>query len=61
MIHDTTGPIAIQAFEEYGKERVWDPSKMVVVLDHATQSQRADQQPSRTSQELCIGPGDTTF
>jgi 3-isopropylmalate/(R)-2-methylmalate dehydratase large subunit len=38
MIHDTTGPIAIQAFEEYGKERVWDPSKMVVVLDHATPS-----------------------
>jgi 3-isopropylmalate dehydratase large subunit len=38
MIHDTTGPIAIKAFEEYGKERVWDPSKMVVVLDHATPS-----------------------
>jgi len=38
MIHDTTGPIAIKAFEEYGKERVRDPSKMVVVLDHATPS-----------------------
>lgn len=38
MIHDTTGPIAIKAFEEYGKEKVWDPSKMVVVLDHAAPS-----------------------
>ncbi|NLB83936.1 MAG: 3-isopropylmalate dehydratase large subunit, partial [Synergistaceae bacterium] len=38
MIHDTTGPIAIRAFEEYGKEKVWDPSKMVIVLDHATPS-----------------------
>lgn len=38
MIHDTTGPIAIKAFEEYGQERVWDPSKMLIVLDHATPS-----------------------
>ena len=38
MIHDTTGPIAIKAFEEYGRERVWDPSKMLIVLDHATPS-----------------------
>ncbi|MBL3539777.1 3-isopropylmalate dehydratase large subunit [Aminivibrio sp.] len=38
MIHDTTGPIAIKAFEEYGKERVRAPSKMVVVLDHAAPS-----------------------
>lgn len=38
MIHDTTGPIAIKAFREYGKEKVWDPSKMVIVLDHATPS-----------------------
>lgn len=38
MIHDTTGPIAIKAFEEYGRKRVWDPSKMVIVLDHATPS-----------------------
>lgn len=38
MIHDTTGPIAIKAFEEYGRKRVWNPSKMVIVLDHATPS-----------------------
>lgn len=38
MIHDTTGPIAIKAFEEYGRERVRDPSKMIIVLDHATPS-----------------------
>lgn len=38
LIHDTTGPIAIKAFKEYGRERVWDPSKMIIVLDHATPS-----------------------
>ncbi len=38
MIHDTTGPIAIKAFREYSREKVWDPSKMVIVLDHAAPS-----------------------
>lgn len=38
MIHDTTGPIAINAFEEYGVGRVWDPRKMLIVLDHASPS-----------------------
>lgn len=41
MIHDTTGPIAIKAFEEFfgeGLARVWDPKKMIVVLDHAVPS-----------------------
>ncbi len=32
MIHDTTGPIAIKAFEEYGRDGM-DPSKMLIVLD----------------------------
>ena len=38
MIHDTTGPIAIKTFEEFGVEKVWDPRKMIIVLDHATPS-----------------------
>lgn len=38
MIHDTTGPIAIKAFEEYDCQRVWDPGKMIIVLDHAVPS-----------------------
>jgi 3-isopropylmalate/(R)-2-methylmalate dehydratase large subunit len=38
MTHDTTGPIAITAFREYGKERVWDASKVVIMLDHAAPS-----------------------
>jgi 3-isopropylmalate/(R)-2-methylmalate dehydratase large subunit len=38
MSHDTTGPIAIRAFEQYGEEKVKDPSKVVFILDHATPS-----------------------
>ena len=33
MIHDLTGPLAIQAFEKIA-ERVWDSSKIVVIFDH---------------------------
>lgn len=38
MSHDATGPIAVKAFKAYGKERVWDPSTVVFILDHATPS-----------------------
>lgn len=38
MSHDTTGPIAVEAFRKYGRDRVWDPSKVLFVLDHATPS-----------------------
>ena len=38
MTHDTTGPIAITAFREYGREKVWDASKVVIMLDHAAPS-----------------------
>ena len=33
---DTTAPMAIKAFEAMGGERVWDPARMSLVLDHAT-------------------------
>jgi len=38
MCHDSTGPFAIKAFKEFEKDRIWDPTKVVFVLDHATPS-----------------------
>jgi len=35
MASDTTGPYAIKAFEEMGGERIWDPSKFALIIDHA--------------------------
>ncbi|MEA1904726.1 MAG: 3-isopropylmalate dehydratase large subunit, partial [Candidatus Hadarchaeota archaeon] len=34
MINDITGPMAVSGFRKTGVERVWDPSKIVIVLDH---------------------------
>ncbi|MBN2062227.1 MAG: 3-isopropylmalate dehydratase large subunit [Deltaproteobacteria bacterium] len=34
MAHDLTGGIAIQEFRKTGYEKVFDPSKVVLVLDH---------------------------
>ncbi|MDM5225199.1 3-isopropylmalate dehydratase large subunit [Cytobacillus sp. NJ13] len=36
MASDTTAPLAIKAFEDMGGERVWDPSKVTFVIDHAS-------------------------
>ncbi len=33
---DTTAPFAIRAFEGMGGNRVWDPQRMSLILDHAT-------------------------
>ncbi|MCF7935194.1 MAG: 3-isopropylmalate dehydratase large subunit [Synergistales bacterium] len=38
MSHDSTGPIAIRAFREFGTERVSHPERIVFILDHATPS-----------------------
>lgn len=35
MTTDATGPFAIQAFHEMGGQRVWDPQRVALVLDHA--------------------------
>jgi len=35
MASDTTAPLAIRAFREMGGKRVWDPSRCVLVIDHA--------------------------
>jgi 3-isopropylmalate/(R)-2-methylmalate dehydratase large subunit len=34
MIHDLTGPLAVEAFKKTGIEKVWNNQKVVVILDH---------------------------
>jgi homoaconitate hydratase family protein len=34
MVHDLTGPLAVEAFKKIGAEKVWDNQKVVVILDH---------------------------
>lgn len=34
LSHDVTAPIAIQQFEQIGIDRVFDPQKVVLVIDH---------------------------
>ncbi|GIW02668.1 3-isopropylmalate dehydratase large subunit [Roseiflexus sp.] len=35
MATDATAPLAIKAFREMGGVRLWDPSRVVLVIDHA--------------------------
>ena len=34
MVHDLTGPLAVEAFKRIGIARVWDNKKIVIILDH---------------------------
>ena len=34
MVHDLTGPLAIEAFKRIGVKNVWDNKKVVMILDH---------------------------
>jgi 3-isopropylmalate/(R)-2-methylmalate dehydratase large subunit len=34
MVHDLTGPLAVEAFNKIGVKKVWDNKKIVVILDH---------------------------
>jgi 3-isopropylmalate/(R)-2-methylmalate dehydratase large subunit len=34
MVHDLTGPLAVEAFKKIDVEKVWDNQKVVVILDH---------------------------
>ena len=36
MATDATAPLAIQAFEKMGGERLWDPDRVSLVIDHAS-------------------------
>lgn len=34
MVHDLTGPLAVEAFRRIGVSHVWDNSKIIIILDH---------------------------
>jgi len=34
MVHDLTGPLAVEAFKRIGISSVWDNKKIVMILDH---------------------------
>jgi len=34
MVHDLTGPLAVEAFKKIGVQKVWNNQKAVVILDH---------------------------
>ena len=34
MIHDLTGPLAIESLKKLSRPRVWDPKRVVIILDH---------------------------
>jgi len=34
MVHDLTGPLAVEAFKKIGVKNVWNNQKVVVILDH---------------------------
>ena len=34
MIHDLTGPLTVEAFNNIGYKKVWNPNKIVVIFDH---------------------------
>ncbi len=34
MVHDLTGPLAVEAFKRIGIGHVWDNNKIVIILDH---------------------------
>ena len=34
MVHDLTGPLAVEAFKRIGVKNVWDNKKIVIILDH---------------------------
>jgi 3-isopropylmalate/(R)-2-methylmalate dehydratase large subunit len=34
MVHDLTGPLAVETFKKIGVQKVWDNQKVVMILDH---------------------------
>ena len=36
MTHDHQGHMAIEEFSKMGAKKIWDPEKVVIVLDHRT-------------------------
>ncbi len=34
MMHDLTGPLTIHSFKKIGVQKVWDPDRIVTIIDH---------------------------
>ncbi len=58
MIHDITGPLAIQKFYEMGGPKVFDPKRIIMLFDHQipADSIRGGKQPCLHA-EVCRGAG----
>lgn len=55
MIHDITGPLAIQKFHEMGGRKVFDPESVVMLFDHQIP---ADSIPAAINQQFMRGFAD---
>ena len=42
MIHDFTGPLAVESFNKIGSEKVWDSSRIVIPFDHQVPADSLD-------------------
>jgi len=42
MTHDLTGPLSVQVFEKLEKNKVWDPSKIIIPFDHQAPADSLD-------------------
>ncbi|RLI33685.1 3-isopropylmalate dehydratase large subunit [Candidatus Bathyarchaeota archaeon] len=58
MMVDVTAPLAIRSMREMGRERVWDPERVIIVLDHlAPASSIAAAETHRTLRNFAKGQG----
>lgn len=42
MMHDLTGPLAVESFNKIGTGKVWDPSRIVIPFDHQVPADSLD-------------------
>jgi len=40
MVNDITGPLTVKTIKALSKPRIWDPDRLVIVLDHQTPADR---------------------
>ena len=58
MMVDVTAPLAIRSMREMGRERVWDPERVIIVLDHlAPASSIAAAETHRALRDFAKGQG----
>ena len=42
MVHEITGPLAVDVFSKINTDRVWDPAKIVILFDHQVPADTED-------------------